>query len=265
MSLFTPNREIRLCLAILCLCGGSLLAAQTFRTAVDLVQLDVSVLDKDRRPVLGLTAPDFTVFVDGEPRPIVAFDAVSVPPPPPPPAAPWMRDIAPDVVSNDRPAGRVVVIVIDDGSLGQASGDSGGGLWAVQKIREIARAAVDNLGPDDRRAVIYTESNRTAQDFTSDRARLVAAIDRAAIFPSPSPLQGGSTLTNDPIGIMRGSCAWRVSAHARSDSSAAQRATSRAVPRQTPTVAIPYRRAPGEGLWSLLIARRAPTTRREFS
>jgi VWFA-related protein len=208
MPAFTPSRTVRVCLAVLCLTGGSLFAAQTFRTTVDVIQLDVSVLDGNRRPVLGLTAPDFTVLVDGKPRPVVAFDAVSVPPSPPPPTAAWIRDVAPDVVTNERPAGRVIVIVIDDGSVAQADSDSGGGLWTVQKIREIARVAVDNLGPDDRTAVVYTESNRTAQDFTSDRTRLLAAIDRAAIFPSPTAVTGStaSPLMGDPIGIMRGSC-----------------------------------------------------------
>jgi hypothetical protein len=46
-------------------------AAQTppaFRSGVDVVLLDVTVLDRDRRPVRGLTAGDFTVLVDGVPR-----------------------------------------------------------------------------------------------------------------------------------------------------------------------------------------------------
>ena len=33
-----------------------------FRTGVEVVRLDVLVLDKDRRPIRGLTAPDFTVL-----------------------------------------------------------------------------------------------------------------------------------------------------------------------------------------------------------
>jgi hypothetical protein len=33
----------------------------TFRTGVDVVQVDVSVLDKDRRPLRGLTQADFTI------------------------------------------------------------------------------------------------------------------------------------------------------------------------------------------------------------
>lgn len=42
--------------------------APTFRSRTDLVQLDISVLDKDRRPVRGLTAADFTVLEDGKPQ-----------------------------------------------------------------------------------------------------------------------------------------------------------------------------------------------------
>ena len=37
----------------------------TFRTGVDVVQLDVSVLDKDRKPIRALTASDFTILEDG--------------------------------------------------------------------------------------------------------------------------------------------------------------------------------------------------------
>lgn len=54
---------------------------QTFRGGVELLQLDVSVLDKARRPVGDLTAGDFTVLVDGKPHPVLAFKAVSAPAP----------------------------------------------------------------------------------------------------------------------------------------------------------------------------------------
>jgi hypothetical protein len=47
-----------------------------FRVGVDALQLDVSVLDRNRRPVRGLTAADFTVLEDGKPSRIVAFSAV---------------------------------------------------------------------------------------------------------------------------------------------------------------------------------------------
>src|SRR4051812_37265853 len=75
--------------------------APSFRTSVDLVQVDVSVLDGNRRPVEGLTAADFTVREDGKPRAVTAFSAVELESRQPlVGAAPWTRDIAPDLITN---------------------------------------------------------------------------------------------------------------------------------------------------------------------
>ena len=150
---------------------------ETFRSRVDLIQVDVSVLDRDRRPVAGLTAADFTLTEDGRPRPIVSFTAVHVPPPATPTAG-WMTDVPPDVMTNTRPPGRLVVIAIDDGAF-----STNGALWGVQKTRAAARAAVKELGPDDLAALVFTEHARTAQNFTNDRPRLLAAIDNTPLFP----------------------------------------------------------------------------------
>ena len=50
----------------------------TFRSSVDLVPVDVSVLDKNGRPVDDLTASDFTLEVDGKPRRIASAQFISV-------------------------------------------------------------------------------------------------------------------------------------------------------------------------------------------
>ena len=84
-----------------------------FRSAIDVVRLDVSVLDKDRRPVRDLVASDFAITVDGAVQPIVAFEAV-VMPPREEPTAPWMRDVAPDVKTNALGEPRLFVIIMDD-------------------------------------------------------------------------------------------------------------------------------------------------------
>jgi VWFA-related protein len=54
-------------------------AAQTpvFRTGVDLVTVDASVLDADGRPIPSLTAADFRLEVDGRERPIASAQFVS--------------------------------------------------------------------------------------------------------------------------------------------------------------------------------------------
>src|SRR6266540_163973 len=84
----------------------------TFRTGVDVVELDVTVLDKDRHPLQGLTAADFTILEHGKPQPIVAFSVIDVPAPVQA-SAPWIRDAEFDVVSNVE-SRRLVTIVMDD-------------------------------------------------------------------------------------------------------------------------------------------------------
>src|SRR5688572_22862510 len=70
-----------------------------FRAGVELVHLDVSVLDRNRRPVRGLTPADSTIVENGAPQQVAVFNAVDIPDAPPLPTA-WMRDVAPDVRTN---------------------------------------------------------------------------------------------------------------------------------------------------------------------
>jgi VWFA-related protein len=148
-----------------------------FRAGVDVVDVDVSVLDRHRLPVRGLTASDFTILEDGKPRPVTAFAEVSLPPREMPPA-PWMADVAPDVQVNDvSREGRLLVILMDR-SIGNERH-----LDAVR----IAEAAVDQLRPGDLAAVAFSTFG-IPQNFTSDRARLRAAIRRpAANLPAGDP------------------------------------------------------------------------------
>lgn len=141
-----------------------------FRAAVDLVQVDVSVLDRARLPVSGLSAADFSILENGKPQKIAAFNQIDLPNPETLPVA-WMRDVAPDVRRNDDvDERRLVVLVMDDAML----------PFDVQMItsaKQIGRDVVDRLGPADLAAVVFTRDNRRAQNFTQDRARLIAAVD----------------------------------------------------------------------------------------
>jgi VWFA-related protein len=141
-----------------------------FRSGVELVHLDVSVLDKDRRPVKGLTEKDFVILEDGRPQSVAAFSAIDLPDPVPP-TTPWMRDVAPDVQRNTEIAERrLISIVMDDATIPADSA-------MIKSAREIARLVVERLGPNDLASVVFTRDNRNAQEFTSDRARLLKAID----------------------------------------------------------------------------------------
>ena len=145
-----------------------------FRAAVDLVHLDVSVLDKDRRPIRGLKADNFTILEDGVPRPVAAFAALEVRErrAAAPDTAAWMSRVAPDVQANDTaisPEGRLFVLILDDGMV---PADPQAASTAVK----IAHAAIDRLGAGDQMAVVFTVAGGGSQNFTSDRARLKAAV-----------------------------------------------------------------------------------------
>jgi VWFA-related protein len=160
--------------------------APTFRSGVALVQIDVTVLDKKRQPVRGLTAADFTVKEDGHERPITAFTAVDLSGDTPAPAAtgapaplvarapgatpaPAMTAEAPAAASRERTPGRLVTILLD------RSTPPGEPAIAA---RQIADTIVDQLGRDDRAAVLYTGFGEP-REFTADRALLHATIARS--------------------------------------------------------------------------------------
>ena len=156
-----------------------------FRAGIDLVHLDVSVLDRNRRPVRGLAADDFIVLEDGRPQAVSTFAAVDYADADPP-SAPWMRDIASDTRRNDTlDDRRLFVIVMDDGTA-QSN------LQAVTSAKDAARHFIDRMGPSDLAAVIFTRRNQYAQDYTSDRRRLLAAVDRYTVgFRDMGRVEGG--------------------------------------------------------------------------
>lgn len=132
-----------------------------FRSSVDLVQVDVSAVDRSGQPVRDLTAADFDVRVDGRPRPIVSAQFVSVPA-----ASAAPADDLPDVSSNIvARGGRLVMIVIDRSSI-----TTGRGRSAI----EAASRFVRDLNRADRVA-LATIPDGPRVDFTADHS-LVAAM-----------------------------------------------------------------------------------------
>jgi len=146
-----------------------------FRSGVDVIRLDVSVLDKDRRPVRGLIADNFTVVENGKPQRVVAVTEVAAAEQDPTPSA-WMRMVPPDVSANDLTDmagdGRFVAIIMDDWNIPFDDHE------IILNSRAVGRYLVDALNPSDVAAVIFPQQAGRTQDFTTDRQKLITAIDK---------------------------------------------------------------------------------------
>ena len=200
------HRQFRsLAAAGLAMAAAAVTLAQTpqipvFRTRVDLVQVDVTVLDDRRRPVRGLKAADFVLLEDGRPQEVVAFTEMSASEPT---AAPdhWQRTVVPDVKVNNAEDGRLLLLILDDARtpVFPAGARRGGAVGPEPKdaVKQAARAIVERMGPNDMASVIFTVKNKNEQEFTSDRDRLFAAIEGFAPIPDVmdyNRLLGASTL-----------------------------------------------------------------------
>jgi VWFA-related protein len=172
-------RRIALALLSASVLSAALLAGQTpastaqtatFRSGVEIVEMDVVVKDRAGRPVRDLKRTDFTVLENGVEQPIFVFKPVDLPDVKAF-AAPWMRDVAPDVVYNRVDAERVVLIVFDDFHTASDPRDA-------ETVRHIGRDIIEQLGPLDMAGVMYTISQQSSQEFTTDRSRLLDAVNR---------------------------------------------------------------------------------------
>jgi VWFA-related protein len=150
-----------------------------FRAQADLIEVDVSVLDGNRRPVSGLTAADFSVTEDKVAQTISAFAEVQLSTPERVESA-WRRSVPRDVESNRLGDRRLIVLFLDD--------TKGMDPLTIRTAKKMAHVTIDHLGPDDLAAVVYAANQRLSQDFTGDRARLHAAVDRFDFSYGTRPL-----------------------------------------------------------------------------
>jgi VWFA-related protein len=158
--------------------GGAILSAQqsaqnpVFRSRVDAIEIEMRAVDTRGAPVTDLDQSEVEVYEDGRRQEITAFSRVSIPiaPVDPPPTIPGYT--APDVVSNRvTRASRIFVLVLDDLHVDRRN---------TPHVKEAARRFVEHyVEPDDLVSVVYTGVRPdAAQDFTSDRRLMLAAIDK---------------------------------------------------------------------------------------
>jgi VWFA-related protein len=157
----------------------------TFHSGVDLVLVNVVVRDKNGEVVRGLTRDDFVVTEDGRPQTISTFDFEELDVRPADMAAPSIPTVlggigrapgAPAPAPATAPVqdfhGRRLIVLLFDLSSMQPE--------EVQRSLESARDYIERrLTPADTVAITsLATSLQVVQDFTTDRAALVAAIDR---------------------------------------------------------------------------------------
>jgi VWFA-related protein len=137
---------------------GSGFQQQTFKTAVDLVTIEATVVDRDGSPITDLKPEDFEVWISNRSRPVVTLarrihgtNAIAAGAPP-----------AAARPQTTEPAGRrMYVLAVDEHSL-----QAGSALAAVN----AAERFIDKLQPDDLVAVYAYPTGAAQHDLTTDHA-----------------------------------------------------------------------------------------------
>lgn len=185
--------------ALIAALGGAVLASggqdqgQTFRTSTRLVQVSVTVQDRDGRPVRGLTAGDFTVMERGKAHPVAHFAVHD--------------EVARRAAAQ--PAGPNVFSNVLDGRSGTGATIL---LYDVLNTRDVDRLQarkhvirfLQELRPDDRIGfyVLDPSGFNILHDFTRDASSLLATIDRLTrVTPGVLAASEEPFVRGEPTGV----------------------------------------------------------------
>src|SRR5215207_813516 len=162
----------------------------------NLVQIDVVVTDKDGKQVTDLRPDDFEISEDGKRQQITNFSYVSAETTP---ARPTAGGNAPAAVGPAPPLAplqrgqvrRTIALVVDDLGLSFES---------VASVRAGLRKFVDEqMQPNDLVTILRTSAGAGgAQQFTSDKRLLYAAIERVRWYPQGRGGLSATPTLNEP-------------------------------------------------------------------
>ena len=142
----------------------------TFRLQVEVVEMDVRVTDAKGNFVRNLTKDDFQIFEDGKEQTVTTFSLVDIPIEPSSQPVSRSLPIEPDVQSNERRVdGRAYVMLLDDLNTHPER---------TARTRNAARRFIErHLGANDLMAIVFTQADAAAQEFTSNKRLLLSAVD----------------------------------------------------------------------------------------
>jgi VWFA-related protein len=138
-----------------------------FRSGVEVMEVDVSVVDGQGRPLRDLRAPEFTVTVDGQRRRVVSAEFISETASstaqPPPARDPYVSN------NSERRAGRLILLVVDRNNID---------THTLRTALVSTRNFIDKLTPDDRLGFVALPPPGPSVDFTTNRAQVLEALAR---------------------------------------------------------------------------------------
>ncbi|MGE0361045.1 MAG: VWA domain-containing protein [Vicinamibacterales bacterium] len=153
--------------------------APVFRTGVEVLPVDVTVVDRDGRQVTDLTAADFQVEVDGRPRKVLTAEYIKLYDPliagqRRPTFDNRVAPAAPETAissnnGSDEPPGRAVLLLVDQGNIRFGS---------ARPVMQNALKFVDRLQSNDRIALVAVPAPGELVDFTLDHAKVREAMLR---------------------------------------------------------------------------------------
>lgn len=153
---------------------GSISGAQTpqqptFRSGVEIVEVQAVVTDAQGNLVRDLTQADFEIVEGGKPQQIAAFSTVDIPIEPGDRPLYSPTAIEPDVLSNQGDGGRIYLIAFDEMHPTLAI-----------RTRHFLRTFLERyVGANDRVAIGYLSTGaRNSQDFTSNKRVLLDSLAR---------------------------------------------------------------------------------------
>lgn len=155
-----------------------------FRTGIELLTVDATVVDRDGRQVADLASEEFEVSVDGDKRPVVSAEYIKLvddtPVPIGTPRRPPIAKPDPNAAfysTNARTVmpGRLIVLLVDQGNIRVGQG---------RVVMRSAAKFVEGLSPADRVAMVAIPQGRLV-DFTTEHERVREALLATVGLASP--------------------------------------------------------------------------------
>lgn len=151
----------------------------TFKSSVDLIRLDVTVVDDQGHPVDSLVPDDFEVRVNGTVRPVTALRYLDLG------TLTTANALGASMTSSNEPppGGRIIVVAVDEESLPKTDN--------ARPLMQTIAGWIERLTPADRMSIVALPPPGIRQKFTSDKNALTRTLYKLHARPPSVPADRG--------------------------------------------------------------------------